>query len=103
MNRHRIYFIASAEGLQTTDAYGVIMTRASETIWLAEDCGREGFSGWLDGAKKFETVEEIVAQANRTKSGPWYYVMKPGTLKIYKIEERFTRTESPVRLPEGLT
>ena len=91
------YYIASVECREVKSFSGTVHTYDGTIIWLGYS---EGYVSCRSksSAHKFKTSEEIVEKALQWNGMPWYYQLKPGTLRIYRIKERYTteRTETEV-------
>lgn len=100
MSDHReTYWIASALCREVKAFDGSVMTPEDKLVWLG--WSNEG-GGWpsvdenKNRAHHFKSAEAARKEAKSWDGMPWWYRLKPGTLKVFKIEEHrvSTRTET---------
>ena len=93
------YFIASAECREVKAFDGSVKTADGKTVWLGYSDGYPACQTGKNSAHKFKTAEEIRTRAAQWDGMPWYYSLKPGTLRIYRVNERRTVERTEVEEP----
>jgi hypothetical protein len=100
------YYIARARCYETKYFDGQIATRDDEEIvlgWSNEGGGWPQCTRLTADAYRFKSPEEAEKSAHRWDGMPWYYRLKPGTLRVAKVTEKrsYERSEEPVERKDG--
>jgi hypothetical protein len=80
------YFIASAKCYQCKAFNGNVLTHDDEEVFLGDSEGYAQCSTSRRGAHRFTSAEEAKREAERWDGMPWYRQLKPGTLRIFRID-----------------
>jgi hypothetical protein len=85
------FFTASAETFEVKAFDGSILTTDSTIVWLAEESGYPTCSREPTRAKRFNcSADAIREQSSKWDGMPWYFRLKPGSLRIYAVAETVT-------------
>jgi hypothetical protein len=93
------YYIASALCFQTKAFDGSIMTEENTMVWF---CYSEGYQQCTTSKKQahhFKCIEKIKDKVKTFDGMPWYYRLKPETLRIFKITESITIEYNEEEIP----
>lgn len=85
------YYIASCECYEArTDWDNSVVTEDGKVVWLSYDhmYHYPDCSSKKEDAYKFLSPEEAKRAVKDWSGHPWFYRLKPKTLKIYKVTER---------------
>ena len=84
----KTFYIASAECREVKAFDGKILTQDGTVIWLGMSEGYASCGRGKGSAKRFESPDDI--HAKKWDGMPWWYRLKEGSLKIYKVVETKT-------------
>lgn len=90
------WYIASVKCYQVKGVDGKVLTKEDVEVWLSEERDYPTLSTNKQWAHKFKKIpnKEIL---NHYDGMPWYYRIKPGTIKVIKVTK-----ESYVKIQEEL-
>lgn len=80
-------FIVSAKCHEAKAFDDHVMTKEDTEVWLGEENHYPSWSTWQFKyrAKWFADIEEAEGALAQSPSGPWYYRVKAGTAKIFRV------------------
>lgn len=81
-----VFYIASARCREVKNADGSVRTKENAEVWLGMSDGYPS-GGSKAHAHKFATPEEIRRSWTEWDGMPWWYRLKPDSLKILRVTE----------------
>lgn len=92
------YFIARARCYEVKAADGSVITAEDVEVTLAMDDGYPVCTRGKCGTYGFNTIAEAYEKWTKWDGMPWYFRLKPDSLRVYKVTERkcYERTEEEV-------
>ena len=88
----KTYYIASVECYEAKALSGDILTADGKIIWLGMSEGYHQCQINKTSAKHYETPSKAIKDAKHFDGMPWYYRLKQGTVKVYKVYHSIEET-----------